>query len=113
MVNFLVFLPRDRQRMFTLHIDAAICNNDSQHGICQICSLAKMHRLGFSSSTSKTKHCFELLHVEIWGPYPHSTSEGARFFLTIVDDFSKATWVHLMAHKSNDFPLSKAFVIFC
>ena len=34
-----------------------------------------------------------------------------RYFLTIVDDCSKATWVHLMAHKSNAFPLLRAFLI--
>ena len=29
-----------------------------------------------------------------------------------MDDYCRATWVHLMAHKSNTFPLVKAFVIF-
>ena len=53
-----------------------------------------------------------MIHVDIWGPYPHSTHDGARYFLTIVDDCSRATWVHLMAHKSNAFPLLKTFVIF-
>ena len=55
---------------------------------------------------------FDLIHVDIWGPYSHNTCEGAKFFLTIVDDCSRATWVHLMAHKSNAFPLLKAFIIF-
>jgi len=93
------------------HIDATTCNNQT-HGICQICPLAKMHRLGFSLSTSRAKQCFDLIHVDIWGPYTHSTYEGAKYFLTIVDDCSRATWVHLMAHKSNAFPLLKAFIIF-
>ena len=29
-----------------------------------------------------------------------------------MNDHSRATWVHLLAHKSNAFPLLKAFVIF-
>jgi len=56
--------------------------------------------------------CFELIHVDIWGPYPHKTYNVFQYFLTIVDDYSRATWVHLMAHKSNAFPLLKAFIIF-
>ena len=53
-----------------------------------------------------------MIHVDIWGPYPHKTHDGARFFLTIVDDCSRATWIHLLTHKSNAFPLLKAFVAF-
>jgi len=33
-------------------------------------------------------------------------------FLTIVDDRSRATLVHLLAHKSNAFPLWRAFILF-
>jgi len=74
--------------------------------------MAKLHRQSFPLSTTKALHCFDLLHVDIWGPYPHRTYNGSRFFLTIVDHYSRATWVHLLAHKSNAFPLLKAFVNF-
>ena len=94
------------------YIDATVCNSNKPHSICQICHLAKMHGLGFSLSTSRTKQCFSLIHEDIWGPSPYNTCEGAKFFLTIVDDCSRATWVHLMAHKSNTFPSLKAFIIF-
>ena len=33
------------------------------------------------------------------------------FFFTIVEDHLRETWVHLLAHKSNAFPILKAFVI--
>jgi len=46
------------------------------------------------------------------GAYPQETYNGSQYFLTIVDDYSRATWVHLMAHKSNTFPLLKTFVSF-
>ena len=63
-------------------------------------------------STTRALNYFNLLHVDIWGPYPHRTYNGSRFFLTIVDDHSRATWVHLLAYKSNAFSLLKAFVSF-
>lgn len=33
-----------------------------------------------------------------------------RYFLTIVDDFSRVTWIQLLKHKSNFFPVFKNFV---
>jgi len=47
------------------------------------------------------------------GPYPHSTYNGSKFFLAIVDGHSRATWVHRLAHKSNAFPLLKSICSLC
>nr|GLL16767.1 uncharacterized protein LOC109150247 [Ipomoea trifida] len=44
--------------------------------------------------------CFELLHMDIWGPYRVATIHGHLYFLTIVDDHSRAVWVHLLRKKS-------------
>nr|GLL46475.1 uncharacterized protein LOC109150247 [Ipomoea trifida] len=44
--------------------------------------------------------CFELLHMDIWGPYRVATTHGHLYFLTIVDDHSRAVWVHLLRKKS-------------
>lgn len=41
--------------------------------------------------------------------YQRQTPQGYRFFLTITDDYSRAT---LLTHKSNAFPILKAFVTF-
>ena len=87
-------------------------NNLIDHGIYQMCPMAKMHRNAFPLSTTRVLDCFELLHVDIWGPYPHSTYNRSKFFLTIIDDHSRATRVLLLTHKTNAFPLLKAFVIF-
>jgi len=67
---------------------------------CTICPLAKQHRLPFAHSTSITCSSFDLIHVDIWGPFSTSSINGSIFFLTIVDDYTKFTWVHLMKHKS-------------
>ena len=72
------------------YVDAYTCTNSRHHGVCQICLLAKMHRSRFPLSTSRARDCFDLLHVDIWGPYPHSTCDGAKFLLSIADDFPRA-----------------------
>ncbi|KAL2925632.1 Retrovirus-related Pol polyprotein from transposon RE2, partial [Bienertia sinuspersici] len=62
---------------------------------CQICPLAKQHRLSFSHSSIKTCKPFQLLHVDVWGPYRIPTYDNCTYFLTIVDDYTRYTWVHL------------------
>ncbi|CAO2834341.1 unnamed protein product, partial [Amaranthus hypochondriacus] len=37
--------------------------------ICTICPLARQSRLSFSHSEIRTQHPFELLHIDLWGPY--------------------------------------------
>ena len=68
------------------------CNDFKDHRVYQICPIAKMHTNSFPLSDTRAMSCFELLHVDIWGPYPQNTYNGSKFFfLTIVDDHSRAT----------------------
>ena len=39
--------------------------------------------------------------MDVWGPYFVCTHDGFKFFLTIVDDATRSTWVYLMKAKSN------------
>jgi len=94
------------------HIDVVKHCNSLPHSICQVCHNAKQHRDPFPVSLSCTTHLFELIHIDLWGPYPHPTYSGYKYFLTIVDDYSRATWTHLLATKSNAFPIFKSFVAF-
>lgn len=63
---------------------------------CSICPLAKQTRLSFPLSFSKTSSIFDMIHLDVWGPYHVATHNGYKFFLTIVDDKSRMTWVYLM-----------------
>ena len=67
---------------------------------CEVCPLSKQQRLPFPISTISSKTVFELIHVDLWGPYHIHTITGARFILTIVDDFSRTTWAYLMRDKT-------------
>lgn len=63
--------------------------------ICQVCPLTKKTRSMFRASSIKTTCIFQLLHVDVWGPYKVKTKSSYNQFLTIVDDFSQYNWVHL------------------
>jgi len=68
--------------------------------ICQIYPLAKQKRLPFLLSKNKSSRAFQLVHIDICGPFSVSSYSGYRFFLTIVDDYTRFTWLFLMKSKS-------------
>ena len=39
--------------------------------------------------------------MDVWGPFSVLIFDGHRFFLTVVDDASRATWVFLLKAKSD------------
>lgn len=63
------------------------------------CVKAKLTRLPFPNSSIKSYSCFDLIQCDIWGSYRIPSFLGAKYFLTIVDDFSRAVWVYLTRHK--------------
>jgi len=63
----------------------------------------------FVSALSKQDYLFHLVRIkrkgfliycDLWGPYRTPTHSGARYFLTIVDDYSRGVWLYLMSEKS-------------
>jgi len=58
------------------------------------------------------KKCFDLIHVDIWGPYSIPSIHGHKYFLTVVDDYSMYTWIFLFKHKSEVVKALENFVVF-
>jgi len=54
----------------------------------------------FSLSTTHSAHIFDLINMDIWGSCSVISMHGHRYFLTIVDDFSRFTWIFSMQNKS-------------
>jgi hypothetical protein len=67
---------------------------------CHVCALAKQSQFLFFVSSISSIRPFELIHCDIWGLYKIASLSGVKYFLTIVDDYSKFTWVFFMHHKS-------------
>lgn len=76
---------------------------------CSSCTLAKMTRASFPTSTTTTVEPLELLSVDLAGPFDH-TIGGARYFMIVVDDFSKNYHVELLRNKSGAVGLLKLLV---
>ena len=95
-------LPLYKLKQFSFFPDNSIDTISS-------CDEARQHRLPFPLSQTQSSHLFYLIHVDVWGPYHTATHGGYHYFLTIVEDFSRATWTHLLKTKSNAFPLLQTF----
>ena len=67
---------------------------------CNICHLAKQKRLPFPFDNKIVVNPFDLVHMDAWGTFFVPTTDGHKYFLTIVDDASRATWVFLLKAKS-------------
>jgi hypothetical protein len=95
-------------RIKLLHdsIPAISCNPFT---ICTVCPLAKQRRLVFPVSSSNSNSVFELIHCDIWGPFAVSSINGSHYFLTIVDDFSRYTWIYLLHSKSQTSHIIQSF----
>jgi len=68
--------------------------------LCDICHRTKQTRNSFPLSENNAFNLFEMIHCDVWGPYRTTSSCGASYFLTIVDDFSRAIWVALLVDEA-------------
>jgi hypothetical protein len=46
--------------------------------------------------------CLELVFSDVWGPAPDSVGRY-KYYISIIDDFSKFTWIYLSKIKSDVF----------
>ena len=67
---------------------------------CNVCLRAKQTRNKFPLSENKASDMFELIHCDLRGPYRTLSFCGASYFLTMVDDYSRAVWVYLIIDKT-------------
>ncbi|XP_062100880.1 uncharacterized protein LOC133806808 [Humulus lupulus] len=79
---------------------------------CDICPRAKQHRDSFPLSENNASSLFELVDCDLWGSYRTPSSCGAQYYLTVVDDYSRAVWVYLLCNKTEIETMFMNFVAF-
>ncbi|KAI3684116.1 hypothetical protein L6452_33335 [Arctium lappa] len=73
--------------------------------LCKSCLEGKQTRNSFpTQAIYKAKTRLELIHADLCGPITPPTTSGNRYFLLLVDDFSRVMWIYLL--KSKDEALS-------
>ncbi|GJP51141.1 hypothetical protein CLOM_g10307 [Closterium sp. NIES-68] len=68
---------------------------------CETCLLSKFTRFPFHGVAGKSKAALELVHMDLVGPFPVRGSKGERYFLAIVDDWSRLMWAYPLKQKDH------------
>jgi len=76
------------------------CIQYNMNDCCDVCHKSKQKRLPFPESFSHASNVFDLIHTDIWRPCSTASLNGERYFLTIVDDNTRFTWIFLMKSKA-------------
>lgn len=51
-----------------------------KHHNCVVCPIAKQRKLPFPHSSTVSASCFDLIHMDIWGPFRTPTIHGHQYF---------------------------------
>nr|GEU45744.1 retrotransposon protein, putative, Ty1-copia subclass [Tanacetum cinerariifolium] len=73
------------------------------------CMLEKMARKPYSHQVERDKDLLGLIHTNACGPFKIISRQGAYYFITFTDDFSRYGYVYLLKHKHEVFETFKLF----
>ena len=68
---------------------------------CETPELAKHTRVSFPISNKRSSHPFHLIHSDIWGPSTIPIVFGACWFVSLIDDCTRVTWIFFLKQKSD------------
>ena len=68
-----------------------------------------MHQLSFNKFDFVASKPLELVHSDVWGPASVISINDFRYYLVLIDEYSKFIWVYLLKNKSNVFDIFKYF----
>ncbi|XP_074364620.1 uncharacterized protein LOC141705624 [Apium graveolens] len=74
------------------------------------CLMSKQTRKRFpAQSNYRAEQVLDLIHGDLCGPILPETSGGNKYFLLLVDDYSRAMWVYFLKTKDEAFDAFKKF----
>ena len=70
---------------------------------CEHCVFGKATRVKFAKVVYETQNHLDYIHFNLWGPSQVLSLGGARYFLTLIDDYSRKVWIYFLKNKSETF----------
>lgn len=82
----------------------------SQSEVCQGCLMSKHVRSSFPGQAMYTaKEGLEIVHGDLCGPITPATKAGNKYFLLLVDDYTRVMWVDFLKSKDETLEAFKNF----
>ena len=79
---------------------------------CESCELGKHHRSSYPSRTGPPTHRpFDLVHCDVWGPTPHTSPTGGKYYMVFVDDYTRASWTYILKSRKEVFSRVQHFLL--
>nr|GFB41943.1 retrotransposon protein, putative, Ty1-copia subclass [Tanacetum cinerariifolium] len=66
---------------------------------CVSCMSGKMARKPYTHQVERAKDLLGQIHTDVCGPFKIMSRQGASYFVTFTDDFSRYGYVYLLKHK--------------
>jgi transposase InsO family protein len=77
---------------------------------CATCFQGKQARTKIPKiSHTRSTEPLQLVHADLCGPFRTSSQGGACYFLSLIDDYSRKTWVYFLARKSDTLDKFRIF----
>lgn len=77
--------------------------------VCDSCQLGKSHRFPLPTSHVASTKPFDLMYLDVWGPSPHFSINGNRYFVLFIDDCTKFVWIYFLSQKSQVYSMFVQF----
>jgi transposase InsO family protein len=97
------------KKLLKIHGITPTVSNEIDVQQCQVCLQSKLHRRPFKSrSVYRSKTPGEVIHSDV-GSYEVQSREGYKYFISFIDDCTKAVFLYPMKFKSESFSCFKIF----
>ncbi|GKB73052.1 retrotransposon protein, putative, ty1-copia subclass [Tanacetum coccineum] len=73
--------------------------DDESFDQCVSCLSGKMTRKSFPHRPERATDLLGIIHTDVCGPLRHVSRQGASYFITFTDDYSRYGYVYLLKHK--------------
>ncbi|GKA61304.1 retrotransposon protein, putative, ty1-copia subclass [Tanacetum coccineum] len=83
--------------------------DDESFNQCVSCLSGKMTRKSFPHRPERVTDLLGIIHNDVYGPLRHVSRQGASYFITFTDDYSRYGYVYLLKHKHEVFETFKVF----
>ncbi|GJV29151.1 retrotransposon protein, putative, ty1-copia subclass [Tanacetum coccineum] len=83
--------------------------DDESFDQCVSCLSGKMTRKSFPHRPERATDLLGIIHTDVCGPLRHVSRQGASYFITFTDDYSRYGYVYLLKHKHEVFETFKVF----